>query len=171
MSTSSSSRYDCLVGDEFDSPARRDVKRHQLFEDNFSVSSDASLSQVGPAFRYFADRGESQPSSSSSSSWSSSSSSSSVFDALLHLAANLFHVPDFTLQVMMSVGLLVRNSFDHLVDYAIASKLSQTLCSQRLAYLCKLTEGSRKYFFWFGVGLSLSAIPYFPCIRILGMSP
>ena len=69
-----------------------------------------------------------------------------VFDTLIYLAATLFDASSFTLRMMNGVGILVRNTFEHLVDYAIASKLSHVLNVKRMAFLCRLTEGES--FLW-----------------------
>lgn len=72
---------------------------------------------------------------------------STVFDTLVYLAATLFDASAFTLQMMNGVGILVRNTFEHLVDYAIASKLSHVLNVNRMAFLCRLTEGKNTFLY------------------------
>ena len=64
-----------------------------------------------------------------------------VFDTLVYLAWALFNAKAFVVRMMNGIGILVRNTFEHLVDYAIATKLSQVLSVNRMAFLCKLTEG------------------------------
>ena len=64
-----------------------------------------------------------------------------VFDTLVYLAWSLFNAKAFVVRMMNGIGILVRNTFEHLVDYAIATKLSQVLSVNRMAFLCKLTEG------------------------------
>ena len=83
--------------------------------------------KIGAAYKYFAHK-KTVP------------EISSTYDTLVYLAASLFRVPVFTLQLMLGVGIIVKNTFDHLVEYAIASKLSNVLCPQRVAFLCRLTE-------------------------------
>merc|ERR1719295_2294302 len=63
-----------------------------------------------------------------------------VFDTLVYLAWALFNAKAFVVRMMNGIGILVRNTFEHLVDYAIATKLSQVLSVNRMAFLCKLTE-------------------------------
>jgi hypothetical protein len=59
----------------------------------------------------------------------------------LSAQANVFHVSRATLQLMIGLGALLRNSFDWLVDYAIDSKLHQVLTTMRIAHLSRLLEG------------------------------
>jgi hypothetical protein len=45
-----------------------------------------------------------------------------------------------TVQWLLSIGALIRNSFDWLVDYAIDTKLAKVLTTMRIAHLCRLIE-------------------------------
>ena len=126
LSQSSKPRYDkdMLQTSDKDATSERIIEKHDLFEDNFGVSEEL---KIGAAYKYFAHK-KTVP------------EISSTYDTLVYLAASLFRVPVFTLQLMLGVGIIVKNTFDHIVEYAIASKLSNVLCPQRVAFLCRLTE-------------------------------
>ena len=119
-------RYDSVIGtvDEHDATSERIIEKHPVFGDGFGLLEEP---KVGSSFKYFSNR-------------KIGPEVSTVFDTLVYVAAALFNVPKFTVQLMLGVGILVRNTFEHLVDYAIASKLSQVLSVNRMAFLCRLTE-------------------------------
>ena len=126
LSQSSKPRYDkdMMNSADKDSTSERIISKHKIYEDNFGVNEEL---KIGAAYKYFSHK-------------KSVSEIISVYDTLVYLAASLFRVPIFTLQLMLGVGIIIKNTFDHIVEYGIASKLSQVLCCQRLAYLCRLTE-------------------------------
>ena len=126
LSQSSKPRYDkdMMNTTDKDSTSERIINKHEVFDDNFGVNEEL---KIGAAYKYFSHK-KSVP------------EITSTYDTLVYLAASLFRVPLFTLQLMLGVGIIIKNTFDHLVEYAIASKLSQILCCRRLAFLCKLTE-------------------------------
>ena len=126
LSQSSKPRYDSVIGNSNDKDAttERIINKHEIFEDNFSVNEEL---KIGTAYKYFSHK-KSVP------------EITSTYDALVYLAASLFQVPIFTLQLMLGVGIIIKNTLDHIVEYAIASKLSQVLCCRRVAFLCRLTE-------------------------------
>merc|ERR1712223_1560286 len=126
LSQSSKPRYDkdMMNTADKDSTSERIIAKHKIYEDNFSVNEEL---KIGAAYKYFSHKKSVQE-------------ITSTYDTLVYLAANLFRVPIFTLQLMLGVGIIIKNTFDHIVEYGIASKLSQVLCCRRLAYLCRLTE-------------------------------
>ena len=126
LSQSSKPRYDreMMNNSDKDSTSERIINKHKIFEDNFGVNEEL---KIGAAYKYFSHK-KSVP------------EITSTYDTLVYLAASLFRVPVFTLQLMLGIGIIIKNTFDHFVEYAIASKLSQVLCCRRLAFLCRLTE-------------------------------
>ena len=126
LSQSSKPRYDkdMLHTSDKDATSERIINKHELFEDNFGVNEEL---KIGTAYKYFSHK-------------KSAPEITSTYDTLVYLAASLFCVPIFTLQLMLGVGIIIKNTFDHMVEYAIALKLSQVLCSRRMAFLCRLTE-------------------------------
>ena len=128
LSQSPKPRYESIIGtaanDNYDATTERVIGKHDVFEDNFSVNDDI---KIGAAFKYFSHK-------------KTCPEIVSTYDALVYLAANLFDVSLFTLQLILGFGIIIRNTFDHIVEYAIATKLSQVLCVRRMAFLCRLTE-------------------------------
>ena len=126
LSQSAKPRYDSVIGNQNDKDAttERIISKHETFEDNFGVNEEL---KIGAAYKYFSHK-------------KSGPEVTSTYDTLIYLAASLFKVPVFTLQLMLGIGIVIKNTFDHFVEYAIAAKLSQVLCCRRVAFLCRLTE-------------------------------
>ena len=126
MSQSPKPRYESVIGNPNDKDAttERIINKHETFEDNFSVNEEL---KIGSAYKYFSHK-KLLP------------EIVGTYDTLVYLSASLFQVPVFTIQLMLGLGVIIKNTFDHFVEYAIASKLSKVLCCRRMAYLCRLTE-------------------------------
>merc|ERR1719495_830522 len=118
-------RLDSVIGtvDEHDARSERVIAKHPVFGDGFGISEDK---RFGPnsfhkLFRF------SEQESDSSSQVLPAAEMNPVFDTLVYLASALFDASAYTIQMLNGVGILARNTFEHLVDYAIASKLSTLL--------------------------------------------
>ena len=58
-------------------------------------------------------------------------------------AVNVFRMSRPRIQMLSALRILLRNTVDSFVDYAIAAKLKVVLSVGRVAYICKLLEGNR----------------------------
>ena len=54
---------------------------------------------------------------------------------------NVFRMSRPRIQMLSALRILLRNTVDSFVDYAIAAKLKAVLSVGRVAYICKLLEG------------------------------
>ncbi len=132
------SRHDYVVGaKEFDITLERPVEPHPLFRDNQGVagtssqqqgssSSSSSSGRHGHCYKYYRDM--------------PSRREEGIFDTLLYLAVNIFRVGKGKLQVLLGLRILFRRSLDNVVEWAIATKLSEVLCVKRVADICHLLE-------------------------------
>lgn len=127
LSSPSKPRADSVIGGhvEHDDYTNREIEPDSIFGNNFNLNS---IPRQGPTFasveknKLRQDKG--------------------TFDVVFYLVANLFKAPLFCLHILHGLGLLVRKSFDHLVDYGIRTKLGNVLCCNRISYLIKLIETS-----------------------------
>ena len=55
---------------------------------------------------------------------------------------NVFRMSRPRIQMLSALRILLRNTVDSFVDYAIAAKLKAVLSVGRVAYICKLLEGN-----------------------------
>lgn len=121
-------RYDSVIGNvtEHDDTRDRVIVPHRLFDNTFDISH--SEVKRGEVFAYYAKQKVRQE--------------TGVYDTLVFLAANLFKVTSTYVNVLLGLGIVCRNTFDWLVNYAISSKLAQVLCCRRVAFLCHLLQGA-----------------------------
>jgi len=127
LSSPSKPRADSVIGGnvDHDDYTNHEVEFHSIFGNNFGLKS---LPKHGPAFtsveknKIRQDKG--------------------TFDVIFYLVATLFKASLVCLHLLHGVGILVRKSFDHLVDYGIRTKLASVLCCNRIAYLIKMIESS-----------------------------
>ena len=116
-------RYDSNE-DELPLPvADRAIPLHPIFGDNLGAKSV----KEGHASIYFSS--------------GTNVECEGVFDVLRYLAIKIFQVSDRRAQFLAALRVLLRNSFDHLVQFAIATTLKKVLTAQRTSYLCQITEG------------------------------
>lgn len=110
---------------EHDEYSARVIEPHKLFINNFDLHVQPKHGPVFATVEKFKTRQD-----------------KGVFDVILYLAANLFHVSSVCLHFLHGFGILIRNSFDYLVEYGIRSKLASVLCCNRVAYLIQLTQNA-----------------------------
>ena len=122
-------RYDSVIGtcSELDEDSHRIIEPHKLFRNNFDLRG--SQLKHGHVWKHFSSQRKMQE-------------DKGVFDVILYLAANLFKASNAVLHLMLGLRVLVKNSFNHLVDYGIRKKLSNVLTANRIAYLCRLTQSA-----------------------------
>ena len=127
LSPASKPRYDSVIGDdvELDDYSSRSIEPHAIFGNNFDLTH---LPRKGPVFatveksKLRQDRG--------------------TFDVIFYLVVYLFKAPARYIHLLHGLGILLKKSFDHLVDYGIRYKLASVLGCRRIAYLIKLLETS-----------------------------
>jgi len=132
-------RFDSVVNtsDEHDATSERVILKHPVFGDGFGILDEPKYG--ASSFHRLYHLSEQQEDE-AEVLVPDPSEVTTVFDTLVYLAWALFNAKAFVVRMMNGIGILVRNTFEHLVDYAIATKLSQVLSVNRMAFLCKLTE-------------------------------
>ncbi len=113
-----------IRAEEYDIGLERPILPHTLFKDNLSVPQGPKFGHCYNYFKALPQREE-----------------QGVFDTLMYLAVNVFKMSPTKLNILAGVRILCRNTLDALVDYAVASKLSEVLCVLRVSSLCRLLEG------------------------------
>ena len=111
--------------EEHDEYSARVIEPHPLFGNNFDLINLPKRGLVHQSVEKARLRGD-----------------QSTFDVVFYLAAKLFKVSKFYLQLVYGLGILFKKSFDHMVDYCIQTKLSAVLGCNRIAYLVNLLSSS-----------------------------
>ena len=146
-------RHDAVVTTEdYDMTSERIIFEHPLFRDNLGLRHPTGAGiPLGHCNKYFSGLKE--------------TNERGVFDTIIYLgtlmamsnilgegmhlqlnlsplsAVNVFRMSRPRIQMLSALRILLRNTVDSFVDYAIAAKLKVVLSVGRVAYICKLLEG------------------------------
>jgi len=121
-------RHDAVVTTEdYDMTSERIIFEHPLFRDNLGLRHPTGAGiPLGHCNKYFSGLKE--------------TNERGVFDTIIYLAVNVFRMSRPRIQMLSALRILLRNTVDSFVDYAIAAKLKVVLSVGRVAYICKLLE-------------------------------
>ena len=142
-------RHDAVVTTEdYDMTSERVIFEHPLYKDNLGLRHPTGAGiPLGHCNKYFSGLKE--------------TNEKGIFDTIIYLgkvylwldalkmecisqfisAVNVFRMSRPRIQMLSALRILLRNTVDSFVDYAIAAKLKAVLSVGRVAYICKLLEG------------------------------
>jgi len=121
-------RHDAVVTtQDYDMTSERVILEHALYADNLGLRHPTGAGiPLGHCNKYFSGLRE--------------TNEKGIFDTIIYLAVNVFRMSRPRIQMLSALRILLRNTVDAFVDYAIAAKLKAVLSVGRVAYICKLLE-------------------------------